>query len=239
MPSVEEVIEALNSGGIPFERESRDGFERLVPENLDGVVNVYDNGTCQVQGRQKDEIAAVLGDLVGRARGRRKLLRGPQPAAKEATGEAPKVFVVYGHDEQARTETDAMLRRWGLEPLILDHLPSKGTTLIEKLEHYQEGVGWALVLLTPDDLGHPALEPTKAAPRVRQNVVLEMGMLLGSLGRERVAMIYKKSEPPMELPSDMQGYIYIPYKNSVTEATATLVREMAAAGFYEVPATKM
>jgi len=47
-----------------------------------------------------------------------------------------------------------MLRRWGLEPLILDQLPSKGQTIIEKLEEYTAGVGFAVVLATPDDEGH-------------------------------------------------------------------------------------
>jgi predicted nucleotide-binding protein len=149
------------------------------------------------------------------------------------------VFVVYGHDTAARTETDAMLRRWGLEPLILDQLPSQGNTIIEKLEHYQEGVEWAVVLLTPDDLGYPALDPTKSAPRPRQNVVLEMGMLLGRLGRDKVAMLYKKSDPPMELPSDIQGYIYIPYTASITETAQILAKEMAAAGFYNVPVQRI
>ena len=44
------------------------------------------------------------------------------------------VFVVYGHDENARTQLEAMLRRWNIEPLILDQLPSEGMTVIEKLE---------------------------------------------------------------------------------------------------------
>ena len=29
-----------------------------------------------------------------------------------------------------------MLRRWGLKPVILDQLPSRGQTIIEKLENY-------------------------------------------------------------------------------------------------------
>jgi predicted nucleotide-binding protein len=49
-----------------------------------------------------------------------------------------------------------MLRRWGLEPLILDQLPSEGQTIIEKLENYADQVGFAVVLATPDDEGHRA-----------------------------------------------------------------------------------
>ena len=61
---------------------------------------------------------------------------GSQPVAVPAAGIVRgnnKVFVVYGHDEPARTQLEAMLRRWGMEPLILDQLPSEGQTIIEKL----------------------------------------------------------------------------------------------------------
>ena len=65
--------------------------------------------------------------------------------------------MVYGHDTTARTQLEAMLRRWELDPLILDQLPSEGQTLIEKLEKYaQSDVGFAVVLATPDDKGHAA-----------------------------------------------------------------------------------
>lgn len=43
-----------------------------------------------------------------------------------------KVFVVYGHDMNARTQLEAMLRRWDMEPLIIDQLVSFGYTIIEK-----------------------------------------------------------------------------------------------------------
>ena len=65
-------------------------------------------------------------------------------------------FVVYGHDGTARTQLEAMLRRWDLEPLILDQLPSEGQTLIEKLEKYtKDDVGFGIGLARPDDEGHP------------------------------------------------------------------------------------
>lgn len=122
-----------------------------------------------------------------------------------------KVFVVYGHDKTARTQLDAMLRRWGLEPVILDELPSKGQTIIEKLEDYTEDVGFGVVLATPDDLGYPKDHEDQKAFRARQNVVLELGMLLVKLGRPKVAILLG-SQVNMERPSDIRGLIYIPSK---------------------------
>jgi len=142
-----------------------------------------------------------------------------------------KIFVVYGHDEAARDQLDAMLRRWGLEPLILDQLPSKGQTIIEKLEEYTAGVGFAVVLATPDDEGHRKDRPDEKTNRARQNVVLELGVLLTRLGRERVAILLKDQET-MERPSDIQGLIYIPFKENLRmEAGTLLAKEMTELGY--------
>ncbi|MDR2991359.1 MAG: nucleotide-binding protein [Burkholderiaceae bacterium] len=153
------------------------------------------------------------------------------PVAPVSVQQNKKVFVVYGHDEQARTQLDAMLRRWGLEPIILDQLPSKGQTIIEKLEDYTEGVGFGVVLATPDDLGHPKEHEDQKAFRARQNVVLELGMLLVKLGRPKIAILLG-NQVEMERPSDIQGLIYIPFKDDLQKETGpALAKEMVAQGY--------
>ncbi|MEE9987492.1 TIR domain-containing protein [Agrobacterium pusense] len=139
------------------------------------------------------------------------------------------VFVVYGHDSGARTELEAMLRRWGLNPLILDQLTSGGQTIIEKLESAAGKASFAVVLATPDDEGHRAGHVEEKAHRARQNVVLELGMMLTKLGRDRVAVLMKQQEN-MERPSDIQGLIYIPFKDNVAEAALPLAKEIDAKG---------
>ncbi|OIR25044.1 hypothetical protein BGC33_05290 [Bathymodiolus thermophilus thioautotrophic gill symbiont] len=131
-----------------------------------------------------------------------------------------------------------MLRRWGLEPLILDQLPSQGQTIIEKLESYAADVQFAVVLATPDDMGHRAEHSDESTYRARQNVVLELGMLLSQLGRKKVAVLLKDQEN-MERPSDIQGLIYIPFKDNLEhDAGLLLAKEMAAQG-YNVDVAKL
>jgi len=144
-----------------------------------------------------------------------------------------KVFVAYGHDETVKKTVEAMLRRWGLEPLFLDQLPSEGSTIIEKLEKYlgDEEVGFAVVLATPDDEGHRIGHGDEKKFRARQNVVLELGMLLTKLGRSRVAILLKSAEN-MERPSDIQGLIYVPFsENLEAESGPLLAKEMIKQGF--------
>ena len=137
--------------------------------------------------------------------------------------------VVYGHDEIARTQLEALLRRWDLEPIILDQQASAGQTIIEKLEEYTANVGYAIVLATPDDEGKAKSE-TATKSRVRQNVVLELGMFLAKLGRERVAILLKEATD-FERPSDIQGLIYIPFQNKVDEVSLNLIRELSRQGY--------
>lgn len=239
MEKLEAVKASLEAAGYsPEEQELSPTQTQVRVDDIDAVANVWTTGTCNVQGREKARLEEILGDLLGKGN-RRGHSRSSGDVASSTSSGSKEVFVVYGHDRGARSQLSNMLRKWGLEPLILDELPSGGNTIIEKLEHYQDGVEWGVVLLTPDDLGHPALDPTKSAPRPRQNVVLEMGMLLGKLGRRRVTMLYQHSDPSMELPSDIHGYIYIPFEDDIAEAGQTLAKEMGDAGFHNVPVTKL
>jgi predicted nucleotide-binding protein len=73
-------------------------------------------------------------------------------------------------------------RKIELEAIILHEQPDQGLTIIEKFETYASQVGFAVVLLTPDDLGGPASAPAQSA-RARQNVIFELGYFVGKLAR--------------------------------------------------------
>jgi len=117
-----------------------------------------------------------------------------------------RIFVVHGHDEAVKEAVARFLSKLDLEPIILHEQPNAGRTIIEKFEAYAD-VGFAVVLLTPDDLGAPANNPKNAQPRARQNVIFELGFFLGRLGRSHVCALYKGD---LELLSDYQGVLYVP-----------------------------
>lgn len=114
-----------------------------------------------------------------------------------------KVFVVHGHDGQAKSEVARVLEKIGLEPIILHEQANQGQTIIEKIEANAD-VGFAVVLLTPDDPN--GLIPSGPSKRARQNVILELGYFIGKLGRARVCPLYKDG---VELPSDLGGVVYV------------------------------
>ncbi|WP_423776021.1 TIR domain-containing protein [Cellulomonas fimi] len=128
-----------------------------------------------------------------------------------------------------------MLLKFGLDVVLLANLPATGHTIIEKLEHHLSdsgNVGFACVLLTPDDIGHRKDSPADARPRARQNVILELGMVLARLGRARVAIL---TQHDIERPSDIDGLLYLPYKSSVNEVKTALFKELKAAGYQVDP----
>lgn len=118
---------------------------------------------------------------------------------------AETVFIVHGHDQALLQQVARFVEKLEIKPIVLFEEPGKGQTVIEKLESNSD-VPFALVLLTPDDLGRAAKEAGELHPRARQNVVLELGYFLGKLGRVNVAVLYDES---VELPSDYRGVEYV------------------------------
>ena len=153
-----------------------------------------------------------------------------QPISTPSAGaDGPKitkeVFVVHGKDNGAKETVARFLTRLGLEPIVLHEQPNQGRTIIEKFEQYAK-VGFAVVLLTPDDSCADADQPGISRPRPRQNVILELGFFLGKLGRDRTFALLKGD---VEIPSDYSGVLYI----SMDDPGAwkmELVREMKQAG---------
>ena len=191
-------------------------------------ISCYDSGKIVVQGKDTDIKRDAEGIFGGQPTSKEKGRSKSVPRVEAAS--PSRVFIVYGHDLDARDQLELLLLRLRLEPIILENIPGRGDTIIEKLEKLT-GADFACVLLTPDDEGRKRAEGRNAAlcPRARQNVVLELGMVLARLGRKRVAILVKGDE--IEHPSDIDGLIYIPFSSSVEDAKNPLAANLQEAGF--------
>jgi predicted nucleotide-binding protein len=129
-----------------------------------------------------------------------------EPESGEEHPETRDVFLIHGHDDGAKEAVARFLGKLDLNPIILHEQPNRGRTVIEKFEAHSN-VGFAVALLTPDDIGAPKSSPDKPNPRTRQNVILELGYFIGKLSRARVCGLYVES---VELPSDIHGVLYVP-----------------------------
>jgi len=154
---------------------------------------------------------------------------------KKSIALSKNIFIVHGRDHKPMKELKAMLTMFSLNPIVLHEQPSGSRTIVEKLEKYSD-VGYAFVILTPDDIGGflgkmTYINARVFKPRARQNVVLEFGYFIGLLSRDRVCCLYKGD---VELPSDMHGIVYMPFKESVNEVKDKIMKELKEAGYKDL-----
>jgi len=143
-----------------------------------------------------------------------------------------KVFVVHGHDDHAKEMMARFLEKNDFEAIVLHEQASGNKTIIEKIEHYAD-VGFAIILLTPDDMGK-SKDADSYQPRARQNVILELGYFMGKLGRNRVCA-FKSGD--LQIPTDFSGIIW----NELDNAGAwkqILSKELREAG-YDLDSNKL
>ena len=143
-----------------------------------------------------------------------------------------KVFIVHGRDEGTREEVARFIERLDKLPVILAEQASAGSTIIEKVEQNAD-VGFAIVLLTPDDEGG-LKDGDGVRSRARQNVIFELGFFIGRLGRRQVCALTKGE---VEIPSDYSGVVYIDMDGQ-SDWRIRLFRELKVAG-YDVDANRI
>jgi predicted nucleotide-binding protein len=216
------LLEAASiSGKWSGEGQSKHSFR----SDDGGILNWWPStGTIQFQGNE-DTKATLEAAISGVAR--------PKIAAPPIVARITRqIFIVHGHDTEARDQLELALHRLGLEPFVLMNTSGGGKTIIEALEgkigrDYSSDFG--IVLMTPDDVGYAKKDgETRAEPRARQNVILETGMLLSSLTRGRMAIVVKGH---VELPSDLQGIIRFGYNDHVKEIVPKLCQRLKEVGF--------
>ena len=127
---------------------------------------------------------------------RREASPAGAPSAKEGTPES--IFIVHGHDGEAKLAVHGFIREvTNVQAVILHEEPNQGRTLIEKFEQVGSGSGFAVAVLTADDEGR-AKGVSDVNPRGRQNVVFEFGFFVGLLGRSRTVVLYEEGvESPL------------------------------------------
>lgn len=222
-------------------KDQEHGYQIKTSEGA--IVNWYTStGTLNIQGKRapKEELMAAWGSYTGTSSA------SPEAAPDAPDPEAPlnpaaaikKVFLVHGHDTAAREQLELVLHKLGLDPFVLANTGGAGLTIIEALEAEigpnTNQARFGIVLMTPDDMGYSKVDGQEnVQPRARQNVVLEMGMLISAVGRGNVAILKKGH---IEVPSDAQGILYIPFNDHVKEAVPKLADRLRAAGFVLNPA---
>jgi len=138
-----------------------------------------------------------------------------------------KIFIVHGHDEEMKQSVARFIENLELEAIIFHERPDKGRNILDKLIQESKDAIFAVVLLSPDDIGYD-VDKKEQRYRARQNVVMELGFFIGLLEKDRVCALYKKDKD-IELPSDFAGNLYKEYDSSGSWKME-LAKEIKASG---------
>jgi len=193
---------------INYDAQNRADARKYLAEGIPRSVALLEGAIRALQNRLKEH------DIVS-----------PPETPKSKAAYSRSVFIVHGHDGEAREAVARFLENIDFEPIILQEKANQGLTVIEKIEAHAE-VGFAVVLLTPDDLGMAKLD-AELEPRARQNVLIELGYFIAKLGRARVCAFAKGD---VKVPSDFAGVIWTPF-DSTGGWKIALAKELAAANY--------
>jgi predicted nucleotide-binding protein len=159
-----------------------------------------------------DRLNEVKVDILGKIRVLASIrdrldLYNPPTATAPRPDTASAIFLVHGRDLVRREKVRRFLEKiCDLPVIVLEDQPNKGRDVLGKLLENASMAAFAIVLMTPDDEGR-TLGEEPLHPRARQNVILELGLFLGLLGRSRVVALYEES---VEIPSDYVGVMWVP-----------------------------
>ena len=234
----QEIRQAIAGAGIKIvkveEQENRVSFRT----DQGGICTWSPStGTLVVEGKdaEKTRLETALTKYLNRRAEREAKAAASPPKSGPAKGKPKrKIFIVHGHNEVAREQLELVLHELRLAPFVLARSDGGGLTIIEALERHikpgsSESASFGIVLLTPDDVGHARKAGgTGSKARARQNVILELGMLIAALGRKRVAVL---KTGDLELPSDIAGVLYLEFKSHVREVVPRLCQRLNGAGF--------
>jgi Predicted nucleotide-binding protein containing TIR-like domain len=127
------------------------------------------------------------------------------PDVGERQGE---IFLLHGRDQKRMQAVVSLLEAAGSHAITVMHDADQDRTLVERFAGAAH-LGYAIVLLTADDVGTPRLDPDEApyfSPRAGQGVVFQLGFLVGALTPSRVCVLY---EHGVDLPSNLDGLAYV------------------------------
>ena len=114
-----------------------------------------------------------------------------------------RVFLSHGHNELLLLRLkNFVATSLKLDSVVLKELPSRGLTVVEKLERASEKCSFAVILLTRDDEQHDG------TLRARQNVVHELGFFQGKYGRQNVVLL---AERGVELFTNISGILRVEF----------------------------
>jgi predicted nucleotide-binding protein len=143
--------------------------------------------------------------------------------------EKRRVLVVCGSDDEMKQAVTNALIKLRLVPVVMCEEPMQGRKIVECFQDYADA-GFAIVLLSPDDYVYGKEDsPTKRKLQSKQDVVFELGFLLGRVGEGKV-LVVKRDFHNFEGPIYFEGITVTAFDDRDSWKLA-LIRELMNCGY--------
>lgn len=156
-------------------------------------------------------------ELAVRLRERAKFIRVPNSSSRVFIGSSSEAILEASYINRALTRRDVTCRLWTQGVFQLSQ------TTIEDLIRAANEYDFAVLFLTPDDMT-ASRGKRKASPR--DNVVFELGLFMGALGRERTYVV-APSGVDLKLPTDLLGITRAPYERGHARSLGRRLRQVS------------
>ena len=134
-------------------------------------------------------------------------------------------------------EVELQLQHDAITTIWKDGVFGLGSGTLESLMKVLEQFDFAVMVLSPDDLIESRSQ-SYASPR--DNVLFELGLFMGKLGRSRVFIVHEQ-DANLKLPSDLAGITVSPYRKrddgnlsaALSPTCTPIIKAIRALGFSE------
>ena len=145
-----------------------------------------------------------------------------------------QIFLVQGNNMEMNTDVLDTFEKLEFEAIILNQDPDNQKRLVEKVNNCPN-VSFGVVLLSADDsVSFKQENSEEETYQASQNVIFELGFLLGKLGKQNVAAIYLPKKG-FEIPKEYEEIRWVEYKRGWY---FKLINELKEAN-YDVDANKL
>jgi len=147
----------------------------------------------------------------------------------QAPRSVPVVFIGSSSENlDVAVSIQTSLQRRGIETRLWSEGVFQCTrSTIEDLINAASNTDFAVLVLTPDDL---LTSRGKQRPAPRDNVVFELGLFMGAIGRDRTYIVASK-QTDIKMPTDLLGVTFVRYSKkrdqSLGRALQSVMRELS------------
>ena len=122
-----------------------------------------------------------------------------------------QVFVVQSTNNEMNADVLQTLEKLELKSILLNQTPKSEQKLVEKVKDYPNASFGVVLLCAVDSVCFEGTNPEEPKHQASQNMIFDLGFLLGKLGKNNVVAVYWPRKG-FELPDKFEGVRWVEYK---------------------------